>query len=116
MTLYCVEDPVHFVVWKIEMRYFIVISVTGMPGAFLPGGTKRILYLPGTYHLTQVGTSLLWKCLKNYPGEGEEVLSLRGHKQSGPSSHPPGPLGVCNPNEKQKSPPLTVATVFERSI
>ena len=45
---------------------------------------------------------------KKYPEEGEQVLFLRGHKWSGPSGHPSGPLGVCNPNEKQKPPPLPV--------
>ena len=63
-----------------------------------PGVTKRLI---------PIGTSLPGNCLKNYPGEGEEIPSLRGHKQSGPSGHPPGPFGVCNPNEKPKPPPLT---------
>ena len=39
-----------------------------------------------------------------------EVLSLRGHKRSCLSGHPPGPLGlgVCNSDEKQKLSPLTI--------
>ena len=64
-------------------------------GLFIPGGTQCLIprkSLPGN-------------CLKKYPGEGEEILSLSGHKLSGPSGHSPGPLGVCNPNEKQKPPP-----------
>ena len=40
------------------------------------------------------------------------MLSLSGHKQLGPSGHSPGPLGVCNPNEKQKPPPLHAASIF----
>ena len=54
------------------------------------------------------GTSLFGSYKKKHPEEGGQVLLLRGHKRSGPSGHPPGPLGVCNPNEKQKPPPLVM--------
>ena len=55
---------------------------------------------------SSLGTSPFGNCIKNYHGEGEHILSLRRHQRSGPSGHPPGPLGLCNPNEKQKPPPL----------
>ena len=51
-------------------------------------------------------TNLFRSCLKTYPGEEGQVLSLRGHKRSGASGHPSESQGVCNPNEKQKPPPL----------
>ena len=91
---------IHTVDWKNEMQYLITLSFTGMSVVFLlfTGSTKR-----------QMARS---KCVrelpKTYPAEGGHVLSLHGHKRSGPSGHPPGPLGVCNPNEKQKPPPVNI--------
>ena len=40
------------------------------------------------------------------------VCPSAGTKGSAPSGHPPGPLWVCNPNEKQKHPPLVVGLHF----
>ena len=95
--LCCVEDPGHLVDWKKRGNISLPYQLPVCLGLFTPGVTKRLI---------PIGTSLPGNCLKNYPGEGEEIPSLRGHKQSGPSGHPPGPFGVCNPNEKPKPPPL----------
>ena len=56
-------------------------------------------------NISSLGTSPFGNCMKNYHGEGEHVVTPRAPKV-GPSGHPPGPLGLCNPNEKQKPPPL----------
>ena len=94
MTLYRVVGLRAFSRLEKEMQYFI--AVPACRGLFIPGGTKRL-----------IARNKPARELPEYSrGEGEEVLTLRGHKQSGPSGHPTGPLGVCNPNEKQKPPTL----------
>ena len=73
--------------------------------AFHSWCTKHVLYLPDTKRLIP---------RKKYVRELAEKLSRRGRRESvppwaqtvGPSEHPPGPLDVCNPIEKQKPPPL----------
>ena len=89
-----------------QMQYFIACKVPTCWVLFIPGGTKRL-----------VARNKYVRVLpKIYPGEGEQVLFLRRHKWSGPSGHLPGPLGVCNPNEKQKPPPLPVTVWIHASL
>ena len=72
------------------------VIVTTMPGVFSLNGSKRLIYR----------NKSIRKLHKNYHDEGEHILFLRGHQKPGPSGHPPGPLGLCNPSEKQKPSPL----------
>ena len=63
---------------------------------FIPGGTKQLI----------ARNKSVREMPKALSCSGRPILSLRGQKCSGPSGHTPGPLGACNPNEKQKPPPL----------
>ena len=84
-----------YVDWEKEMQYFIIVSNTGKPGLSIPGSTKRLL----ARNKSAGGLPKKISC------GGGQVLSLR-HKRLGPSTHLVGPLALCNPNEKQKPPPL----------
>ena len=91
-----------FVDWK--KRCNIVLSYQ------LPA--SRSFPFQAVLNASSLGTRLLGNCLRSYLVGGEQVLSLRRHKRSGPSSHLTGPLALCNPNEKQKPPPLILAYVW----
>ena len=85
-----------------QMQYVIACKLLAYRVLFIPGSTWQ--------YASSLGTSM-FGCCQKYPGEGEQVLFLRGHKWSGPSGHPPGPLGLCNPNEKRKPPPLPKGSI-----
>ena len=92
------QDSGHSVDWKMRCNISLPFHLPAcrLYSLLFTGGTKR--------HMAR--NTCIRELPKTYPGEVGQVPSLRWHKRSGPSGHPPGPLGVCNPTEKQKPPPL----------
>ena len=107
MTLYLPpwQNPGHSMDWKMRCNISLLYQLA----------TCQMILLLLVQNSSWQGTSRFGSCIKTDPGGGGYVLSLRGHKRSGPSIHPPGPLGVCNPNENQKPPPLLVRSVGHRN-
>ena len=61
-------------------------------------------------------TSLLGNCLKIYP-EGENRFCLSADRNGrAPLVTSQGPLAMCNPNEKQKPPPLPIRSYLRAMV